>query len=181
MAFELGVFCRQERNRDAPDLKTLACSTDLEEALNNHRIPNPFWACIAILRKNTDYPREQIVMRAHENLKFRSVKYDPTAWVDEYLASLLQRKKEARDYDDNIKDSTLMTKFRDQFILYWTSALNPKDPLDQFCIEYAKIWKNVKDKIPQPAADQTPPRPPPGLPPAWRRQGVCLGGVLSFP
>ena len=121
MAFELGVFCRQERNRDAPDLKTLACSTDLEEALNNHRIPNPFWACIAILRKNTDYPREQIVMRAHE--KFRSVKYD---WVDdsEYLASLLQRKKEARpgDYDDNIKDSTLMTKFRDQFILYWTSA-----------------------------------------------------------
>ena len=60
-------------------------------------------------------------MRAHE--KFRSVKYD---WVDdsEYLASLLQRKKEARpgDYDDNIKDSTLMTKFRDQFILYWTSA-----------------------------------------------------------
>ena len=92
MAFELGVFCRQERNRDAPDLKTLACSTDLEEALNNHRIPNPFWACIAILRKNTDYPREQIVMRAHENLKFRSVKYDPTAWVDEYLASLLQRK-----------------------------------------------------------------------------------------
>ena len=56
MAFELGVFCRQERNRDAPDLKTLACSTDLEEALNNHRIPNPFWACIAILRKNTDYP-----------------------------------------------------------------------------------------------------------------------------
>ena len=89
MAFELGVFCRQERNRDAPDLKTLACSTDLEEALNNHRIPNPFWACIAILRKNTDYPREQIVMRAHENLKFRSVKYDPTAWVDDYLASLL--------------------------------------------------------------------------------------------
>ena len=53
MAFELGVFCRQERN--APDLRTLACSTDLEKALNNHRIPNPFkfWACIAILRKNT--------------------------------------------------------------------------------------------------------------------------------
>ena len=92
MAFELGVFCRQERNRDAPDLKTLACSTDLEEALNNHRIPNPFWACIAILRKNTDYPREQIVMRAHEKFTSRSVKYDPTAWVDEYLASLLQRK-----------------------------------------------------------------------------------------
>ena len=87
MAFELGVFCRQERN--APDLRTLACSTDLENALNNHRIPNPFkfWACIAILRKNTDYPREQIIMRAHE--KFRLVKYDPTAWVDDYLASLL--------------------------------------------------------------------------------------------
>ena len=87
MAFELGVFCRQERN--APDLRTLACSTDLEKALNNHGIPNPFkfWACIAILRKNTDYPREQIIMRAHE--KFRLVKYDPTAWVDDYLASLL--------------------------------------------------------------------------------------------
>ena len=69
MAFELGVFCRQERNRDAPDLKTLACSTDLEEALNNHRIPNPFWACIAILKKNTDYPREQIVMRPASNVR----------------------------------------------------------------------------------------------------------------
>jgi len=39
MAFELGVFCRQERN--APDLRTLQCSTDLEKAFNNHRIPNP--------------------------------------------------------------------------------------------------------------------------------------------
>ena len=29
----------QERN--APDLRTLQCSTDLEKAFNNHRIPNP--------------------------------------------------------------------------------------------------------------------------------------------
>ena len=150
MAFELLVFCRQERN--IPDLKTLSCSTDLEKALNNHRIPNPFWACIAILKKNTDYPREQIVMRARE--KFRSVKYDPGVWVDEYLASLLQRQKEAREYDDNIKDSALMSKFREQFILYWTSAINPNDPLDHLCVEYAKTWKNVRDKTPQPAADQ---------------------------
>ena len=73
VAHELTMFCRQDSK--FPDVRALACFTDLLDVLNNPCIPNPAYAILTILKINHDHPREKMKMKARK--KLAKLEYDP--------------------------------------------------------------------------------------------------------
>ena len=149
VAHELTMFCRQDSK--FPDVRALACFTDLLDVLENPCIPNPAFAILTILKVNHDHPREKMKMKARK--KLAKLEYDPACWIDDFLAALLNWQVQAKEIGENITDEDLYKKFQDSFVIKWIHAKGTNS-YQELLIELAKIWNKIKNKEPQPAADQ---------------------------
>ena len=53
---------------------------------------------------------------ANSSSKFKS-EYDPTCWIDDFLAALYNWQMQAREVGETITDEELYKKFRDSFVV----------------------------------------------------------------